>query len=490
MRPTRTAWILVLAAAGGCGGDDAHPGDAGSDYAETAGDAGPDAADDGAPTEDDADGGPEADGGELPRLSSVSQFGITWTFSAPMPVGRFANGDYYIVGPATVAAIDPAPGGGRNGSVVNLPAENDRTGFDDRTEAGRYDASLRADPPFELVPGDSLVSTISVDTLPYRGAVDYEILRPEEETTSPVRTAAVLTCVAERQPHDAFRPAYIDDADLVFRAGDLRRELLGRCPPPPSTPALATWERVFERPWIDNLFFGFDAPTDNMADYGREVARAVSIASLLLMVDFPAAEKETLLVRFVQYGIDLWGIVRAGHPGWPAHGGHGSGRKWPILFAGLLLGDAGMQALATDHPATRFGEDMQTMHGTGWTGATALYAGHMGPDGESVNPGWGPYEHLHPRDWLDPIGESYRRCCTSLSWVGEALAARMLGAEALWAHDAFFDYVDRWMSEDDTEHVQVILDSTGRDYRASWARQRQCWDDFVEELWTAHRTGL
>jgi hypothetical protein len=133
---------------------------------------------------------------------------------------------------------------------------------------------------------------------------------------------------------------------------------------------------------------------------------------------------------------------------------------------------------------------MQTIHGTGWTGATALYGGHVGPGGESVNPGWGPYEHLRPCDWLDPIGESYRRCCTSLGWVGEALAARMLDAQALWAHDAFFDYVDRWMTEDDTPFLGEILSCTGNDYSAHWARQGQCWDAFVEEMWAAYRSGL
>ena len=29
-------------------------------------------------------------------------------------------------------------------------------------------------------------------------------------------------------------------------------------------------------------------------------------------------------------------------------------------------------------PPGKFGEDMQTMMGSGWTGATALYAGHYG----------------------------------------------------------------------------------------------------------------
>jgi len=41
--------------------------------------------------------------------SSISKDGITWTFSQSLPVGQFVHGDYYVVGPVTITAIDPAP---------------------------------------------------------------------------------------------------------------------------------------------------------------------------------------------------------------------------------------------------------------------------------------------------------------------------------------------------------------------------------------------
>ena len=46
---------------------------------------------------------------DLPLVSSVSQYGITWTFERPARAGRFVNGDWYVVGPVTVKAIDPQP---------------------------------------------------------------------------------------------------------------------------------------------------------------------------------------------------------------------------------------------------------------------------------------------------------------------------------------------------------------------------------------------
>ena len=65
------------------------------------------------------------------------------------------------------------------------------------------------------------------------------------------------------------------------------------------------------------------------------------------------------------------------------------------------------------------------------------------------------------------------RCCTSIAWVGEALAARILHAEKAWDHEAFFDYMDRWMTEDDTKAVAEIKKARGQDYSADWERQGQ-----------------
>jgi len=41
--------------------------------------------------------------------NSISQFGITWTFNQQHEFGQFANGDYWVVGPVTIVAIDLLP---------------------------------------------------------------------------------------------------------------------------------------------------------------------------------------------------------------------------------------------------------------------------------------------------------------------------------------------------------------------------------------------
>ena len=429
-----------------------------------------------------------------PLADSVSIDGITWKFTQKAPIGRFVNGDYYIVGNVTVKSVSPSPTPERNGSVLNLPVNSqEASGFDSRVSSGRFRSGMRAAFPLAMKPGDALISSISLDTIGCREPWLRE--GNNEKPDSPVKTVSILTCLASPVSADAFRPSYCDRKQKIYYADSLRRNLLPRLPKVAGVPDLKTWAWHFRRPWMDVCYFGFDAATEYQAVYGREVARAVGMGTLMLMCNFTAAEKESLLLYTVQYGIDLWGIVRVGYPGWQAFGGHGSGRKWPIVFSGILLGDPAMQSPDKFFPDIKFGEDMHTMYDKSWTGANVVYAGHQGVwKGKPVssNPNWGPYEYLQPSRWpCDAengcLGENYRRCCTSIAWVGEALAARIMNAKNLWNHDAFFDYVDRWMNENDSVSVQTIKRQINQDYSDDWQRQGQCWDTFVQNMWKKYR---
>jgi len=429
---------------------------------------------------------------DLALTDTIICHGITWKLSEKARVGQFVNGDYYVVGPVTVSEIAPAPEGGRNQSVLNLPVNTaGASPFDDRVTGGRgkNGQPLRAKLPVSMKPGDALISSISVEP---RSLPDF--LRPPDKNISPVGSVSVLTCLAEPVPPDAFRPSYCDRGQKIYLARNLRRELLPKLSRDGvrmkydfGDLSLDMFVKAYERPWLDVCFFNFDAAAMYQPQYARELGRAAGMSTLLLMLDFKPAEKESLLIGVVQRGIDLWGIARAGYSGWQAHGGHGSGRKLPIVFAGIMLGDEDMQTPTKKYPKLLFGEDMQTIFAKGWTGAKAVYAGHVGVKGEKD---WGPYEHLPPAQWPGSLGENYRRCCTSLAWVGQALALRILHAEKLWDHDAFFVYVDRWMTEDDTEHVAEIKKAKGWDYSADYTRGRQCWDPFVEDMWAKYRNKL
>ncbi len=455
---------------------------------------------------------------ELPLKKSVSQYGITWTFDKPARAGQFINGDWYVVGPVTVQAIAPRPLYGseipeseldpidkecpqeqrvRNGFMLNPPARM-KVAYDSGVR-NWFDPSLIQKLPVAMKPGDSLVSTVSMP----KGLVLHAQLRNKIERgvddSSPIRTAAVLTCVGAPQPADAFRPAFCDRGQKIYRARDLERELLPNATATKSLPSVGQYIRFTQRPWVGTGFFGFEEPVENMPQYGLEYGRVVGISALLLCTDLTPQQKEPLLINFVQVGIDLGGMVRAGHPGWTGWGGHGSGRKLPIVFAGLLLGDDELAHVNHSFPTVSFGEDEQTAYGNGWTGAKVVFAGHSGIDAATGvgrdrvrGHDWGPYEHMPPAQWKEGqnTSESYRRCCTSVGWVAQALALRLMHAESAWAHDPFFDYVDRWMYEDDSAFVKTIKEATGHDHDKEWARQGQAWDAFVNEMWAKHRPSL
>ncbi len=109
-----------------------------------------------------------------------------------------------------------------------------------------------------------------------------------------------------------------------------------------------TVERFFERAWLifnrgpNNAYF---APIENNKEYARDRAAHVGIASLMLNSDLSGngksswENKKTLLIRFLQTGIDMYGIASSdsGRTILQAAAGHTQGNKWPILFAGLML---------------------------------------------------------------------------------------------------------------------------------------------------------
>jgi len=41
------------------------------------------------------------------QATSVNQWGITWTFDKPATVGKFVNGDWWVLGPVTMVKVDP-----------------------------------------------------------------------------------------------------------------------------------------------------------------------------------------------------------------------------------------------------------------------------------------------------------------------------------------------------------------------------------------------
>ena len=422
--------------------------------------------------------------GATPGLArSVERFAIRWTFDREVPCGEFVNGDPWVVGPALLVAIDPPSRkvGQRtlNGSMLDPdPGRGTIQGYDSAMY-GKYATPEDYDPalnvgldlstarPLLLRSSCSLVSAISV---------------PEPNARPQLRSAAILTVLDRPPPPDAFRPAYVGhDKRVRHRAGAIDYQRLGRLAPIPGTPRLAEVEKWFERPWLDHIpdWTGlFIHPTESMPGYGREMADQIGIGSLMLQLDFPEEQKRTLAIRMVQLGIDFYGILATGSLNhWPAGGGHHSGRKWPILMAGILLGDPEMSGV--DALGAAFNEDDQTFYVEETSPGVYNYGqGGYGPQDVGLAE-WGSQHWKQLRrgqlplfdnnDWFE---DDYRLCCTANAWWGEILAAHIMQAKELWGHDALFDYQDRYFAENARRKVD--------DWRLSWSR-------FPLGMWRAYR---
>ncbi len=441
----------------------------------------------------------------------ISQFGITWTFNRDYTVGQFANGDYWVLGPVTIIGRAPPSietnGRTMNGSMVNPSPKLDRIqGYDSSMYGGygpHFNPNLNAGRPnnqdltprnpLVLQPHSSLVSTISI---------------PEQGHRPQLRTAAILTVLPEPAPEGSFRPPYCGtNKTIKFNKYQLDYSWLANLRPVPGAPGIMAVERYFERPWIDHIpgWPGrYHHPAENMPDYGREIATQVGIGALKLNLNLTDQMKEVLLIRFVQLGIDLYGIVQdGGKQNWVNNGGCASGCKWPILFTGIVLNHPNMRNIGridivnygpSHQGYVHFGEDDQTFYvGDAdiykppykrhvWHGGFVYYGHGKGDKHRDYleytekhrgMPEWG-IEHTTDRnqDGLD-WNTSYRPSSTANAWAGFILTAHIMGAKELWNHDALFDYMDRYME------VQKQVVGVGH-----WTRQ---WSRFIENMWDAYR---
>jgi hypothetical protein len=404
------------------------------------------------------------------KAAKISQFGITWTFDKEYPCGQFANDDWWVVGPVVVTEISPGLADGRNGSMAN-PIPTREQGYDSR--AWNYNPGLSVQTPFEMDVNVSLVSTISNPDTSDRKLIE-------------LKTAAVLTCLAKAPPAGTFRPPFCGTEKPLHNVSQLNRVLLPSLALVAGTPTLSEAERWFERPWLSHLnhYKSQDIhPADNMPGYGREVAKQTGDAALLLALDIP--DKETLLIRFVQYGIDNFGIFNSGGF-WPHNGGHQLGRKWPILFAAMMLEDEAMSRIGSDPRKGKeltFQEDDQTFYVT----QAEVDATH--------DPRWGPTHPNHPvmtlpyeqrniglpewgilhagkpsADNMHLTGIPYRAINLS-GMAGIALAARIFDQTDTWNHPPLFDYFDR------------AWDLTGRTFRLD----RNAATPFAVTMWNTYR---
>jgi hypothetical protein len=379
------------------------------------------------------------------KKTSLTQYGITWTFDKAYPCGQFVSGDWWVLGPLKVVSVTPKPTGSRNGSMLDPVGAQ---AYDAR--GGSYKASKAVSFPLQLTGSGthSLVSSIShPDTAACtQGSSPGWLTYDGVCQRGPIATQAILTVLAQAPPSSSFRPPYAGAAKPLHAASGVCWKALPQLPVPAGAPAAAKVLRHVERPWIDHLqswTMQHGCATLNMYCYGREVGNTVSTVSMYVLLKTP--QQQTLATRLIQLGIDNHGVLKAGG-GWGGDGGHFNGRKWPIVFAGALLGEAGMKSpgidIGNEDRMTYLGQSGKSLWGRA---CTDCYFPNGCKYGGTCTKG--AKDCRDPAKLVDGCSD-YRNCCTSVTWVGEALAARIMGLTAAWGHAPFFAYVDRWMKVD------------------------------------------
>jgi len=413
---------------------------------------------------------------DVSLTTSITQYGITWTFAAPVKYGQFANGDYWVVDPGDgVKIIKINPGhvvhtdGVRhmNGSMLN--PKDATQGFDSGTFS--YDVKynhgigVSQDSPLILKANNALVSTISNEN-------------PIDKTSFP-KSAAILTCLNYVPAQGSFRPGYSDpDKTIYGTINNLDYSKLGKLTPTKSAPDPILFAQKFQRTWLmhsPSWTSRFIHPSDNIPD-NYYYTNTLSIAALLLHCNFTNAQKEKLLINFIQHGIDLYGAIKARGYGWTSAAGVGWGRKWPILFAGIMLDSNEIKKVGQYS-----GDYLNAVPGYGPGGknppgylrfaedSLMFYVSQADVDRTSTRPPWSPDDRsgtafpyttamIGMPEWGHRYSDNfyqvdaawyavYRTIGSGTQYiVGATLSAYIMGAKDLWNCKAHFDYVDRYVA--------------------------------------------
>ncbi|MEN8230748.1 MAG: T9SS type A sorting domain-containing protein, partial [Bacteroidota bacterium] len=437
----------------------------------------------------------------------IEQYGIEWYIQGTPEYGQYTNGEYWVVGPITLTKItpqsikynmqtlpdgSPLPDGVEshdidriiNGSMVNPEIGYDH-GYDDEmtiwkpitnaypervpsyagnknyykeelniaridTGGGNY-APISAEHPRVVQVNSSVVSTISTDI-------------PDRPT---LEVSAILTVVdeADKPGEGDFRPPYCGtDKESYFNISDLDYSSLRTLERAENFLSLEESESFFERNWIDYIpeWIGeFTHAKQNMkVSYGAELAAMVSSGALALNTEYGSgtADKGTLLTRMVQLGLDYYGVVTqpGGENVFRNNGGILTGRKFPVVLAGKVLNNNDMLNIGTLKPEIHFSEDDQSFYVT-QTDIDLTNGATWNPDSRDIVmtpyqaedlglPEWGIRHATDPQISNKYWETAYRRCCTHSSVQGAVLAAHAMGMKEAWAHDALFDYMDRYLS--------------------------------------------
>lgn len=437
---------------------------------------------------------------ETTAQTSVTQYGITWTFDQAYQVGQFANGDYFVVNPGpgvVLSSVSPAPAAGRNGTQRNpgigsQALDNRGNGYN-ATGNGAVTSF-----PVTLSTRDSVISSIS-----WVSGSQWDGTNKDSQVF--INNAAILTVMATSPPTGTLRPAYMDRNQTLYNVNDIDSSFIpslsttgmSASPTYNQGTALAGFKRGIQRPW---LFWGVNSngravhPAQNMFGYHRNIGNFLSNLFVYLISDRP--KDSDLVMYLVQMGLDMY------HMGLR---GNGDSSFWPLpmIFAGKCLNDSAILNCLINSTVDSVPRDFADFFywDDPWNGANAINPGGHNPnnhanisipegetyliDGTSYTVFFRnnlqsnrEYEHLTEAErdfygmsrttnsWVSD--ESYRTSGDSVQHIGMCLAGLAMDLVTEWAHDATFGYCDRWISGEGRNSNATFIDQMWAAYRGNY----------------------
>lgn len=433
--------------------------------------------------------------------TEVTSNGVTWTFNAGYETGTFVTGDPWVVAPSglTVNSVSPGWDGTKNGSMVN-PANNLTShGYDSRaTAAFPYDGTKRATFPLSMSAGQSLISTIGKTTPAGGGGATR------------ISAAAVLTVLATAPASTAFRPPYVGTTKTIWTTADVDYDLLpGLAVPSGATVIdMSASGNYMNKVWLSHgaLMSGLGQihPEDHMGGasasgrgYGDQMSRRVARMAMGAMLDIP--EAQSLANRLIQYGIDQQANMAGNGDAWIGNGGHGGGRKFPILFAKAMLDETWTLPTTGVNSDPKFQEDGMTYLGAGsvarwgWQCDVAGYHGSYSDSNHNCRAPSGNLDSYELYLAAPTYGDAglYETSNTATSWCMHALAARLMetsaGLMTAWGNAAFFDYADRWVSTISVNAGVAGVISMGNTFQIDANRHAGTGSGFMKAMWETYR---
>src|SRR4030042_6318535 len=393
--------------------------------------------------------------------SSITQYGITWTFDKAYEYGQWANGDYWVKtdvgGSVVITRMEPdkttdADGKVIHGYDVNCNVYNQ--GFDQRSAIAGWIPYTSSRTPAFLYAAPAGVSILNaISMVPCESTSCYPGLT----------TAAVLTVVGSTPANNGatiFRPPYIGTRKPLTSTATLHMDRLPSLAPVANTPSLASQLAIMKYMKMDHLRGNNmkTRPLTNMDKYGAGLAQQENNAILRLMLNDSTANKLPLAIAVVQAGIDYYYFMVHGQT-WPAGGGEQPGRISLPLFASYLLDDATMQAkvgVQSTSPDARYPSELENIRDSRF--GVPLY-GNFGPGGGSETVYWNKLEDpeasgsstiADPYRYIDggcTPGAGYDYCCVAEPWKGLALIRNLMpGLKTIWNFPDIDEYVERWVN--------------------------------------------